>query len=218
MECRLHDPILYDERQRDQASRRVPCASAFLTSVTNSGGSVAPVISMACQTIDGTDLGRASISTPHTCAAAPSPIAANVPTVMRDIRPYRVCHARTGRPRAAIAVRKCRFHVWIVAQRLQQARPWGRDSLRPTAPWHDARPRRGCAHRRAARQIGKHHAIATAAAIRCVIATPPSSSMCRGRVLHLRHPGERWRGSPRPARCARPASHGCWRGVWTVSS
>ena len=74
--------------------------------------------------------------------------------------------------------------------------------LRPVAGRLHGMPQslvEGAPHRRAARQIGKHHAIATAAAIRCVTATPPSSSMCRGRVLRLRHPGERWRGSPRPA-------------------
>ena len=36
--------------------------------------------------------------------------------------------ARTGRPRAAIAVRKCRFHATIVAQSLQQSRARERDA------------------------------------------------------------------------------------------
>ena len=176
---------LINERQPDQASRRLPCASAFLTSVTNSGGSVAPVISMACRTIGGSDLGRVNwTSTPHTCAAAPSPIAASVPAVMRDIRPYRGCHARTGRPRAAIAVRKCRSHATIVAQCLQQWRARERDRLGPFAgrpPWRAAKPGRGCAPSLvAARQIGKHHAIATAAAI--------DQNAVSRRVTHASHP------------------------------
>ena len=72
--------------------------------------------------------------------------------------------------------------------------------IRRPPPWRASQSLvDGASHRRAARQIGKLHAMSTAAAIRCVTATPPSSSMCRGRVLRLRHPGERWRGSPRPA-------------------
>ena len=61
------------------------------------------------------------------------------------------------------AVRKCRFHVLIVAQCLQQARAWGRDSLRPFAG--RGRPRRPCAPSPCNPAIGKHHAIATAMAI-----------------------------------------------------
>ena len=122
---------------------------------------------------------------------------------MRDIRPYRVCRSRTARlPHRA--VRNRRFHATIVAQCLQQALPWCRYSLRPfagrlhgvTQSLIDGAPRREV---RSPVKIGKHHAIATAAAIRCVTATPPSSPMCRGRVLRLRYLGERWRGSPRPA-------------------
>jgi hypothetical protein len=124
-------------------------------SVTISSDLTSPLISMASLAIGGLDLGRVnSTSTPHTCAAAPSPIAASVPAVMRDIRLYRVCHARTRRPQAAIAVCKCRFHATIVAQCLQQSRPRGRDSLRPFAGRLHGVPQslvKGAPHRRAAR-------------------------------------------------------------------
>ena len=85
---------------------------------------------------------------------------------------------RRGRALAAVkdqrndgqhgAVRKCRFHATIVAQCLQQSRARERDSLRPFAGRLHGMPQGlvdGASHRRAARQIRKHHAIATAAAI-----------------------------------------------------
>jgi hypothetical protein len=66
------------------------------------------------------------------------------------------------------AICKCRFHVWIIAQCLQQARPWRRYGLRPFAGRLNGVLQglvEGAPRRRAARQIGENHSVATAAAI-----------------------------------------------------
>ena len=101
------------------------------------------------------------------CAAAPSSIACSVPAIERDVGLGGFAALEDQRDNSQHrTARKRRFHVWIVAQCLQQSRARERYSLRPFAGRLHGVPQslvEGAPHRRAARQIGKHHAIATAA-------------------------------------------------------
>ena len=98
------------------------------------------------------------------CLANPGPASPAACSLI--FAPNRVCRSRTAirtAPSASAAFTQ------LSSRNASSDRGRGRETAcahSPAAPWHDAKPRRGCAPSLvAARQIGKHHAVATAAAI-----------------------------------------------------
>ena len=138
--------------------------------MANSGGSVAPVISTACRTIGGSGsrARQLNVNTAYMCGRS-----------LADRCQRAGCDARysplAGLPRSngTTASRHRRLQVPL-SRDYRRAMPpaiagAGERQLAPIRrppPWRAATPRRRCAPSLvAARQIGKHHAIATAAAI-----------------------------------------------------